>query len=63
VRAARRVARRHPAWRYEEAHDAGHVPMLEVAEWTLRAITDWMSREGATAVERARGAVRPTVPG
>jgi pimeloyl-ACP methyl ester carboxylesterase len=61
VRAARRVARLNPRWRYEEAHDIGHVPMLEAPDWTLRAITDWMAREGASAVSKARGAVRPTV--
>lgn len=59
VREARRVARLNPRWRYEEAYDIGHVPMLEAPDWTLRAITDWMSREGADAVERARGAAQP----
>jgi pimeloyl-ACP methyl ester carboxylesterase len=59
VGTARRVARLNPRWRYEEAHDVGHVPMLETPQWTLRAITDWMTREGASAVEQARAASRP----
>jgi pimeloyl-ACP methyl ester carboxylesterase len=63
VRTTRRVAQENPGWRYEEAHDVGHVPMLEAPGWTLRAITDWMTREAAPAVERARGAIRPTVSG
>jgi pimeloyl-ACP methyl ester carboxylesterase len=59
VGGARRVARLNPRWRYEEAHDIGHVPMLEAPDWTLRAITDWMVREGASAVEQARATSRP----
>jgi pimeloyl-ACP methyl ester carboxylesterase len=56
VEGARRIARGLPWWRYEEAHDIGHVPMLEAPDWTFRAIADWMAREGAPAVEKARGA-------
>jgi pimeloyl-ACP methyl ester carboxylesterase len=63
AQSARRVARLNPGWRYEEAYDIGHVPMLEAPDWTLRAITDWMTREAAPAVDRARGAIRPTVSG
>ncbi|MGZ4648998.1 MAG: alpha/beta fold hydrolase [Kineosporiaceae bacterium] len=59
VRTARRVAAMNPGWRYEEARDVGHVPMLEAPDWTLDRITDWMSRQGAGAVEAARGAVAP----
>jgi len=61
VLAARLVVRGMPWWRDEEAHDIGHIPMLEAPDWTLRAITDWMAREGTPAVERARAAVRPSV--
>src|SRR4051794_39145050 len=53
VRTARRVAAAHPRWRYAEAHDIGHVPMLEAPEWTLRQISDWMAGDGAPAVEAA----------
>src|SRR5918912_20550 len=57
VRTARRVAALNPTWRYEEAPDVGHIPMLEAPDWTLGRITDWMARQGAGAVEAARGAV------
>lgn len=61
VETARRVAAMNPSWRYEEAHDIGHIPMLEAPEWTLAQITDWMARQGADAVEAARRAVAPAV--
>jgi pimeloyl-ACP methyl ester carboxylesterase len=62
VRTARRVAAMNPSWRYREAHDIGHIPMLEAPDWTLGQITDWMARQGAGAVQAARGAVAPGVP-
>jgi pimeloyl-ACP methyl ester carboxylesterase len=49
-----------PSWRYEEAADTGHVPMLEAPDWTVERITDWLATEGAGAAEAARGAVRPS---
>jgi pimeloyl-ACP methyl ester carboxylesterase len=61
VRTARRVAAMNPRWRYEEAHDIGHIPMLEAPDWTLAQITDWMARQGAGAVEAARGGAAPRV--
>jgi pimeloyl-ACP methyl ester carboxylesterase len=61
VRTARTVAARNPRWHYAEAHDIGHIPMLEAPDWTLRQITDWMAGAGAVAVETARGAARPSV--
>jgi pimeloyl-ACP methyl ester carboxylesterase len=61
VRTARTVAARNPRWHYAEAHDIGHIPMLEAPDWTLRQITDWMAGAGAAAVETARGAARPSV--
>jgi pimeloyl-ACP methyl ester carboxylesterase len=62
VQTARRVAAMNPSWRYEEAHDIGHVPMLEAPDWTLARITDWMARQGAAAVEAARAAVPLRAP-
>ncbi|MEP7331663.1 MAG: alpha/beta hydrolase [Terracoccus sp.] len=50
IRAARSVARSNPLWRFEVAEDAGHVPQLEVPEWTIAQIQDWMASEGAVAV-------------
>ena len=61
VRTSRRVAAAHSRWRYAEARDIGHVPMLETPEWTLQQISDWMATAGAPAVEAARGAARPSV--
>ena len=49
VGAARRVARANPTWRFEVAHDVGHVPQLEVPEWTADHVLDWLVREGAVA--------------
>jgi pimeloyl-ACP methyl ester carboxylesterase len=43
VRAARKAARSHPAWQYEEGHGLGHVPMLEAPEWTARIVTGFLS--------------------
>jgi pimeloyl-ACP methyl ester carboxylesterase len=54
IAAARSVARRNPTWRFEVAEDVGHVPQLEVPEWTLEKIQDWLRQEGAIAVLGAR---------
>jgi pimeloyl-ACP methyl ester carboxylesterase len=52
--AARTVARKNPTWRFEVAEDVGHVPQLEVPEWTLDKIHDWLGLDGAVAVLGAR---------
>ena len=52
--AATAVAKANPTWRFEVAEDVGHVPQLEVPEWTLEQIHDWMSSEGMVAVLSAR---------
>jgi pimeloyl-ACP methyl ester carboxylesterase len=52
--AARAVARSNPMWRFEVAADVGHVPQLEVPEWTIEKMQDWMGSEGAVAVLSAR---------
>ena len=52
--AARAVARRNPAWRFEVAEDVGHVPQLEAPRWTVDRIHDWLADEGAVAVLGAR---------
>ena len=54
VRAARRVAAANPTWRFEVAPDAGHVPQLEVPEWTAHHVLDWLGQDGAAAALRAR---------
>jgi pimeloyl-ACP methyl ester carboxylesterase len=50
---ARRMATTHPRWRFEIAPDIGHVPMLEAPAWTTSVIDDWMTNEGAAAVNTA----------
>jgi pimeloyl-ACP methyl ester carboxylesterase len=54
IAAARRVARANPTWRFEVAEDVGHVPQLEVPEWTVDQILDWLADEGTIAVLGAR---------
>jgi pimeloyl-ACP methyl ester carboxylesterase len=49
IEAARRAARTFPEWRFEVAHDVGHVPQLEVPEWTLEQILGWLQEQGLTA--------------
>ena len=43
-----------PMWRFEVAHDVGHVPQLEVPGWTLDHLADWLDKEGAVARLTAR---------
>lgn len=50
--AARAMAARNPTWRFEVAEDVGHVPQLEVPEWTTDRILDWLSTEGLTTDRR-----------
>jgi pimeloyl-ACP methyl ester carboxylesterase len=42
IRAARTAARANRWWRFEVAHDVGHVPMLEVPQWTAGHLLDWL---------------------
>jgi pimeloyl-ACP methyl ester carboxylesterase len=58
VASARAAARAHPSWRYAEAPDVGHVPQLEVPEWTAAQILDWLATQGSRAAREATGAVR-----
>jgi pimeloyl-ACP methyl ester carboxylesterase len=57
VAAARAAARANPSWRYEEAPDVGHVPQLEVPDWTAGHLLDWLATQGRGAATVARGAV------
>jgi pimeloyl-ACP methyl ester carboxylesterase len=56
IGAARAAAAANPSWRFEIAHDVGHVPQLEVPEWTIERIVDWLDSDGAAAAAQARGA-------
>ena len=55
VAAARAAAKANPAWRFEVAEDVGHVPQLEVPEWTAGHILDWL---GPTRAPPPRDAAR-----
>ena len=46
VKSARVAARANPSWRLLVAPNVGHVPQLEVPEWTVDAILDWLAFEG-----------------
>lgn len=43
VAAARAAASENPAWRFHVAPDAGHVPQLEVPEWTSQRMLEWLA--------------------
>jgi pimeloyl-ACP methyl ester carboxylesterase len=45
IGASRAVAAANPSWRFEVAPDAGHVPQLEVPQWTAGHILDWLSTD------------------
>jgi len=42
VRAARRVARRNPAWKLETLPDVGHVPQLEAPDAVAKLMVAWL---------------------
>jgi pimeloyl-ACP methyl ester carboxylesterase len=54
IAAARAVAAANPTWRFEVAHDIGHVPQLEDPEWTVAHIRSWLGHEGAVAALATR---------
>ena len=45
IGASRAVAAANPSWRFEVAPDVGHVPQLEVPEWTAGHILAWLATE------------------
>ena len=53
VASARAAAAANPTWRFEVARGVGHVPQLEVPEWTLDQILDWLETDGAAAAYAA----------
>jgi pimeloyl-ACP methyl ester carboxylesterase len=54
VAAARDLARRHPAWRYVELPDVGHVPQLQVPERVAEEILGWLTTTGVLGGRTAR---------
>lgn len=43
VASARAAAAANPAWRFEVAEGVGHVPQLEVPEWTAAQVLRWLT--------------------
>jgi pimeloyl-ACP methyl ester carboxylesterase len=53
IASARVAAQANPTWRFEVARGVGHVPQLEVPEWTLRQVLDWLKTDGLAAAYAA----------
>ena len=53
IASARSAAADIPTWRFEVATGVGHVPQLEVPEWTLAHILDWLETDGLAAAYAA----------
>ena len=54
IGASRAAAAANPSWRFEVAPGAGHVPQLEVPEWTADHILDWLATEAKDAADLTR---------
>ena len=61
IGASRAAAAANPSWRFEVAPDVGHVPQLEVPEWTAGHILDWLANDvqDTTPATDATDAVAP----
>ena len=55
IGAARAVAAANPSWRFRVAPDVGHVPQLEVPEWTAGHILDWLATDARDAALLTKG--------
>ncbi|MEP7034029.1 MAG: alpha/beta hydrolase [Dermatophilaceae bacterium] len=53
IGASRAVAAANPSWRFRVAPEAGHVPQLEVPEWTADQILDWLATDAADVAARS----------
>lgn len=53
IAAARATAAANPTWSFEVARGVGHVPQLEVPEWTTGQILGWLDNDGAAAAYAA----------
>ncbi|MFZ0159326.1 MAG: alpha/beta hydrolase [Kineosporiaceae bacterium] len=49
IAAARAAAAANQHWRFAVAHGVGHVPQLEVPDWTLDQILHWLATDAAAA--------------
>jgi pimeloyl-ACP methyl ester carboxylesterase len=54
IASARAAAKANPTWRFEVAHGVGHVPQLEVPDWTAERILHWLATDAATAAALTR---------
>jgi pimeloyl-ACP methyl ester carboxylesterase len=62
IASARAAARANPSWRFVVAEGVGHVPQLEVPDWTAEQIIAWLSdhpecARAAAEAEPRRGAL------
>ena len=53
IASARTAAAANPTWRFEVAVGVGHVPQLEVPNWTISLIRDWLETDGVAAAYAA----------
>ena len=53
IAAARAAAKANPSWRFEVAHEVGHVPQLEAPEWTAEQILTWLVEHPGSAAAAA----------
>jgi pimeloyl-ACP methyl ester carboxylesterase len=54
IASARATAAANPGWRFEVAEGVGHVPQLEVPDWTAGQILDWLAKEAHAAAGQTR---------
>jgi pimeloyl-ACP methyl ester carboxylesterase len=52
--AAVATAKANPSWRFEVADDVGHVPQLEVPDWTAERVLDWLATDASDAAAVTR---------
>ena len=53
IASARTAAAATPTWRFEVAVGVGHVPQLEVPDWTISLMLDWLETDGVAAAYAA----------
>jgi pimeloyl-ACP methyl ester carboxylesterase len=58
IGAARAVAAANPSWRFEVAQDVGHVPQLEVPQWTADHILGWLAAVVPSGARKDRGSAQ-----
>ena len=56
IATARAAAAANPSWQFEVARGVGHVPQLEVPQWTVDQILGWLAdhQHAADLAARAR---------